>query len=313
MRNNIFDLIEKSNSILLLTHKDPDGDAIGSVLSFYYFLSSINKSVDMVVLKTPNIFNFLSSINMVVDNVDKNYDLGIVLDCALEDRIGQNENLLSRCRQTVVIDHHVSNSKYGDINLVEGNVSSCCQIVYYLFKEWNVNINKQIGEAIISGVLTDTNGFANNNVDASTFNMAADLLDLGVNIHSIYSRVILMKSVSQYKLTKIAINRLKFFCEGKIAYTYILKDDFKKADATVGDHEGIVDFGRYIDGVEVSVLLRENNGWSVSFRSTGKVDVCKVAQKFGGAGHFMASGAKVEGTLEETKNMIIDEIKKVML
>lgn len=313
MRSKVFDLIKESNSILLLTHKDPDGDAIGSVLSFYHFLTSINKSVDMVVLNIPKIFTFLPSIDKIVDNTNKDYDLGIIFDCASEERIGQRDNLLSRCKQIVVIDHHVSNDRYGNINLIEGNVSSCCQIVYYLLKEWNVPISKEIGEAIISGVLTDTNGFSNNNVDADTYRLASELVDLGVNVHDIYNKVILIRSMPQYKLMKVAMSRLEFLYDGKIAYTYVLKDDFEKVGASVGDHEGIVDIGRNIDGVEVSVLIRENNGWSISFRSTGNVDVCKIASKFGGAGHFMASGARVEGTLEDVKNKVIDEIKKVIL
>lgn len=313
MKNKIFELIEKSNSILLLTHKDPDGDAIGSVLAFYHFLTSINKAVDMILSNIPKTFNFLPSINKVVDRTDKDYDLCIVLDCASEERIFQNENLLNRCRQIVVIDHHISNSKYGNINLVEGNISSCCQIVYYLLKEWNIPISMEIGKSIISGVLTDTNGFSNNNVDADTYRLAAELVDLGINVHDIYNKVILIRSIPQYQLMKIAMDRLEFFYDGKIAYTYILNDDYEKKEASVGDHEGIVNIGRNIDGVEVSVLVRENNGWSISLRSAGNVDVCKIALTLGGAGHFMAAGAKIEGTLEEVKNKVIEEIKKVIL
>lgn len=312
MKNKIYELIEKSNSILLLTHKDPDGDAIGSVLAFYHFLTSINKSVDMILSNIPKTFDFLPSINKAVDNTDKNYDLGIVLDCASKERILQNDNLLNKCRQIVVIDHHISNGRYGNINLVEGNVSSCCQVVYYLLKEWNETISMEIGESIISGVLTDTNGFSNNNVDSDTYRLAAELIDLGIDVHTIYNKVILIRSMPQYKLMKIALDRLEFFCDGKIAYTYILNDDYEKVEASIGDHEGIVNIGRNIDGVEVSVLVRENNGWSISLRSAGKVDVCKIALTLGGAGHFMAAGAKIEGTLEEVKNKVIEEIKKVI-
>ena len=313
MKNKIYELIEKSNSILLLTHKDPDGDAIGSVLAFYHFLTSINKSVDMILSNIPKTFDFLPSINKAVDNTDKNYDLGIVLDCASKERILQNDNLLNKCKQIVVIDHHISNSKYGNINLVEGNVSSCCQVVYYLLKEWNETISMEIGESIISGVLTDTNGFSNNNVDSDTYRLAAELIDLGIDVHTIYNKVILIRSMPQYQLMKIALDRLEFFCDGKIAYTYILNDDYEKVEASIGDHEGIVNIGRNIDGVEVSVCIRENNGWSISLRSTGNVDVCKIALALGGAGHFMAAGAKVAGNLEDVRNKVIEEIKKVIL
>lgn len=312
MRSKILNEIKKSNSILLLTHESPDGDAVGSVLAFYHYLTSINKTVDMVILDIPKIFNFLPSIDRVVDITDKSYDLGIIVDCASKERIGQKEDLFSRCKKTISVDHHGSNTMYCDLNLVEGNISSCCQVVYYLFKEWNIPVTKEIGEVIITGVLTDTNGFGINTVDTNTYKLASEIMEAEINIHSIYDKVLCKKTMSQYELMRIAIDRLEFLCNGKIAFTYILKDDFVKVGAVIGEHEGIVDIGRNIEGVEVSVFLREEDGFTVSLRSTGAVDVSKIAATIGGGGHFMASGGKLHGTLKETKETIVNEIKKVI-
>lgn len=312
MRSKIEEISSKSNSILLLTHESPDGDAIGSVLSFYHYLSSINKTVDMIILDRPKLFDFLPSIDKIVDTSDKEYDLGIVLDCATRERIGQNGDMLCKCKKTICIDHHISNTNYCDLNLIEGDTSSCCQVVYYLFKEWNVNISNAIGECLITGVLTDTNGFGNNNVNSDTFNMAANLHSLGIDIHNIYQNVLLNKTKSQYELMKIAMDRLDFYCDGRIAFTYILERDFDKVGAILGEHEGIVDIGRNIDGVEVSIFIRENDGWTISLRSTGVVDVSKIALTIGGGGHKMAAGGKLTGTFEETKEKIINETKKVL-
>ena len=189
MRSKIKKLINDSYSILLLTHEAPDGDAVGSVLAFYHYLSSINKSVDMVILEIPKVFDFLPSIDKVVDNTDKVYDLAIIVDCSTKERIGQNNDLLSRCKNTICIDHHISNTNYCDLSLVEGNISSCCQVIYYLFKDWDIEINMEIGTCLVSGMLTDTNGFSINNVDSDTYKMAAEMLALGINIHNIYKRV----------------------------------------------------------------------------------------------------------------------------
>ena len=312
MRSKIWDLISKSNSILLLTHESPDGDAIGSVLGLFHFLTSINKSVDMVILDMPKIFNFLPSIDSVVDSVDKNYDLGIVVDCATRERIGQKDDLFSRCKNTICIDHHISNTKYCDLNLIEGDVSSCCQVIYYLFKEWNVTLSSEIAEALISGVLTDTNGFSINNVNVDTFKMASEVLELNVDVHNLYTRLLLVKSLPQYNLMKIAMERLEFLCDGKIAFTYILEKDFERVGASLGEHEGIVDVGKNIEGVLVSIFLRENNGWTVSLRSTGNVDVNKIAYAIGGGGHAMAAGGKMNGDFKETKTKIIDETKRII-
>lgn len=310
MKSNPFDLIKNSNSILLLTHESPDGDAVGSVLAFYNYLSFINKSVDMVMLNIPKIFDFLPSINKVVDNTLHDYDLCIVLDCASKERIGQKEDLLSRCKNTLCIDHHISNTNYCDVNLIYGNVSSCSQVIYYLFKEWKIPLNNDILTCLISGVLTDTNGFSINTVDKETFMMASDIVEFGVNIHDIYNKLLCKKTMSQYNLSKIAMDRLEFLCDGKIAFTYILKKDFEDTGAIHGEHEGIVDIGRNIDGVMVSVFLREDDGFTISLRSTGLIDVSKIAKVLGGGGHFMAAGSKLSGTLQETKDTVINEIKK---
>lgn len=312
MKSKIKQLIDDSNSILLLTHEDPDGDAIGSVLGFYHYLSSINKNVDMVILEMPKVFDFLPSIDRVVDNTDKIYDLGIVVDCSTKERIGQNENLFSKCKHTICIDHHISNTNYCDLNYVCGDISSCCQVIYYLFKEWNVQFNNKIGTCLVAGMLTDTNGFSINNVDRDTYVMASEMLDNEIDIHSIYQKVLLSKTMSQYNLMKIGMDRLEFLCDGKIAFTYILKSDFDKVGANNGEHEGIVNIGRNIDGVEVSVLIREDEGFNVSLRSTGNVDVSKIALHFGGGGHKMAAGIKMNGNFLETKELLINKIKKAL-
>lgn len=313
MRRGIKELIDSSDSILLLTHETPDGDAIGSVLGFYHYLLSINKNVDMVILNKPKVFNFLSSIDKVVDTTNREYDLGIVLDCSTKERIAQKEDLLSRCEKTIVIDHHISNTNYGDINYVMGNISSCCQVVYYLFKDWNISISKEIGEALVTGMLTDTNGFSTDGVDSETFKMASEMIDLGVNIHDIYERVLLFKTMPQYNLMKIGMDRLEFLCDGKIAFTYILESDFDSVGASIGEHEGIVNIGRNIEGVEVSILIREDNGWNISFRSTGIVDVSKIALLFGGGGHKMAAGVRMQGSFDKIKADLIDTVEKVLL
>ena len=313
MKSKIKSLIDSSNSILLLTHESPDGDAVGSVLGFYHYLSSINKNVDMVILDIPKIFDFLPDINKVVDIVDKEYDLGIVVDCASFERIGQKNNLLSKCKHTVTIDHHISNTNYCEYNYVMGEISSCCQVIYSLFKEWNVEITKNIGESLISGILTDTNGFGNNNVDSDTFRIASELVSLGVNLHDVYKKLLWIKTKPQYELMKVGMDRLEFFCDGKIAFTYILKGDFDRLGASNGEHEGIVDIGRNIEGVEISILVREDNGWTVSLRSTGKFPVNTIASTIGGGGHFMAAGGKMNGTLDEVKTILIDKTKKALI
>lgn len=312
MKKQIKKLIDDNESILLLTHIRPDGDAVGSVLAFYNYLLTLNKDVDMVVIDAPETFSFLPGYNNIKVTSNKKYDLGIILDCANLDRVGQNEDLLSKCKYTIVIDHHISNTKYGDINYVCGNISSCCQVVYDFFKENDIELSYDIAIALASGMITDTNGFRNDNIDSNTFLMAADLLKYDINFHKVYEAVLFNKTISKHNLMKIALDRLEFLHNGKIAFTYLLKEDFENVGAKLGEHEGIVDIGRSIEGVEVSVFVRENDGFTISLRSTGSVDVNKVAMGFGGGGHKMAAGGQIDKSLQETKEIIINEIKKVL-
>ena len=237
--------------------------------------------------------------------------MAIIFDCANLSRVGQTNNELNRCKKTIVIDHHASNDMYGDLNYVEENTSSCCQIIYYLLKEWNIPISNEAGEALTSGMLTDTAGFRNDNVDKNTFLMAAELIDYGIDLHKIYYLVLSKKSMSQYLLMKMTLDRLEMFADGKIAFSYISEEDMANVGAKMGDHEGLVDIGRNIGGVEVSVFVREYEDlYRISLRSNGLIDVNKVAKKFGGGGHKMAAGIKTNGSFREIKDSLIEVISK---
>lgn len=308
--NNIYEEILASDSILLLSHESPDGDAIGSLMGMYHMLINLNKKVDVVVPEMPETFLFLNSIDKVLSKTDKKYDLTIVLDCANKERIGQINDEYDRCKKSAIIDHHLSNCEFGDINYVEGNTSSTCQVLYYLFKKWNIKITSEIGEALTVGLLTDTSGFKNDNIDKNSFLMAAELADI-VDIHKIYYLVLSKKSMAQYLLMKMTLDRLELFADGKIAFSYISEEDMSNVGAKMGDHEGLVDLGRNIGGVEVSVLFREcKDCYRISLRSNGLINVNDIAKKFGGGGHKMAAGIKTNGNFKETKDKIIDEIIK---
>ena len=312
MKSKIKELIESSKSIGLLAHENPDGDAIGSLIAFYLILRDMNKDVEVIASKIPERFKYLEDIDKIVDNSQKNFDLVIVLDCASKKRIGQIDNIVDRASQVIVIDHHVSNTLYGDINYIEGNTSSCAQVLYYLFKEWKWNINKECGKALMTGVLTDTNGFKNDNVDKNTYLMAAEMLDVGIDIYNLQREVLTIVTKPQLELKRIALERLEFFDNGKIAFSYVTKKDMDSVGAMVGDHEGLVEIGRDIIGVEVSIFMREDEGFKISLRSNGSVKVNEIAEFFDGGGHEMAAGLNIDKNLEDAKNDIIRETMKVV-
>lgn len=311
--DNIISSINKSHRIVILTHESPDGDAIGSSLGMYIALKQLKKEVDIVVDEYSRVFNFLPYVDDIKEYTDENYDLAIALDCSNRTRLYDPKNVFDKCNITVSIDHHTSNTYFADYNYVEGNSPAASQVILKVFKRLGIILTKEIGECLISGIITDTGGFRYDTVNEETFEFSSKILQIGVNISDIYIRVFQVKSKAQFMLSQIATSRLEFIYKDKIAFTYITLADEKKCKALKGDHEGIVNVGQSIEGVEVSVFLHEcDKGFKVSLRSNTEVDVSQVASVFGGGGHSKASGCLIDDTLEVVKKMLVKEIKKVL-
>ena len=308
MIKDILNLINKSNTILLLTHENPDGDAIGSLMALYDWLCD-KKRVSMVMPEVPPIYNYLKNRELILEKSNDEFDLAIVVDCSSTNRIGQANNEFYKCKKSIVIDHHLSNEMYGSINCVDKTYPSCAELIYYLFKNWNVEITKEIGECLLTGSITDTNGFSNDNVNKETLLMTAELMDLGISLHELYYNLLLKKSMAQYELMKMATQRLEFFGDNRVVFSYISHEDMENVGAKKGDHEGLVDIGRNIVGVDVSIFMREEDGYNVSFRSNG-FDVQAIAKKFGGGGHKVAAGAKLTMSFKDAKEALIRETLK---
>ena len=185
--------------------------------------------------------------------------------------------------------------------------------IYHTHYCKELDITKEIGTCIITGIITDTGGF-NYNVTAETFDFAAMLLRKGVNISEVYRKALKTKTKPSFELRKLASERLEFLEDGKVTFTYLTLEDEKKVNAKTGDHEGIVENGRDIEGVEVSIFLHQKpektNGFKVSLRSSEYVNVSDVCLMFGGGGHPKAAGAFINGTVDQIKEKILIEVKK---
>ena len=180
-------------------------------------------------------------------------------------------------------------------------------------------MTKEIGTCILAGIITDTGGFKYQGVTAETFEFAAWLLNKGVNVSSIYRQVLETKTKPNFELHRLASNRVEFLEEGKIAYTYITAEDEEKVGAESGDHEGIVDIGRCvemgrdIEGVEVSIFIRQTEkGCKISLRSNNYVNVADACAIFGGGGHARAAGATIQGTIEQAKEKVLNEVIRLL-
>ena len=308
--------INHAEKIVIMAHETPDGDAIGSMLSMNLALKKLGKEADVIVREFPRTFAFLPGAKEVKSNSDiEQYDLAVSLDCADLKRLVGKEYFES-AKKTIVIDHHGTNMMYGDLNFVNPASPACCEILAGMFEYFDIEIDSEIGSCILTGIITDTGGFKYSSVTPETFEFTAELLRKGVNVSDIYQRVLETRRKSNFELLRRAMNRLELLEDGKIAFTYINKKDEEEVHAETGDHEGIVENGRSIEGVKVSVFIREKeeNIYKVSMRAGNgfNINVSDICYIFGGGGHPRAAGAVVSGTVEQVKEKLVKEIKKVI-
>ena len=309
--DKISEEINKAQNIAILTHESPDGDAIGSSLAMLLALKQLGKKADFIIPEFPRVFNFLPGANEInKESSVSSYDLVIALDCADLKRFNGCVNIFENAKVTVNIDHHGSNKMFADYNFVDPVSPACAQILIVVFNYLNIEITKDIGTCLLTGIITDTGGFQYSGVNSETFEFTSSLLEKGVNVSDIYRKVLQVKTKPHFELRKIAIQRLEFLHDGKIAFTYVTEEDELKVGAEPGDHEGLVEIGRDIEGVEVSILLRKaEKGYKASLRSNEYVNVSDVCMMFGGGGHPKAAGCLLPYTLEQAKQKIINEIK----
>lgn len=305
--------IKQANKIVILTHESPDGDAIGSSLAMKFMVEALGKTADVIITEFPRLFRFLPGVSDIkVDSEIKNYDLAIAVDCADEKRIAGKE-YFDNANKTISIDHHGSNKMFGDLNYVNPVSPACCEVLAEIYGYYELKITKEIGTCILTGIITDTGGFRHPGINPETFEFTADLIRIGVNVSDIYKRTLRTKTKSNFELSKRVIERMELLENDKVTFTYITSKDFEETQAEIGDHEGLVEIGRDIEGVEISIFIRqkgEENNYKVSMRSGNEINVSDICLMFGGGGHPKAAGCIIAGTLEEVKEKLMKEVRK---
>lgn len=314
--DKILEEIDSAESIVILAHENPDGDAVGSSLAFYNALKIYGKeNVDVIIPECPKTFNFLPGADDIKKSSDvENYDLAIAVDCAALEMLNGWKRYFENATNTVVIDHHGTNTMYGDYNFVNPDAPACAEVMIVLLNHFKMEINKEIGTCLLSGIITDTGGFKYKGVTAETFEFVAGLLKKGVNVSDTYRKVLQVKTRSSFELTRIANDRLEFLDDGKIAFTYVTEEDLESVNSIPGDHEGIVDIGRDVEGVEVSIFIRANRHgkYKVSLRSNNYVNVAEIALLFGGGGHVKSAAFPTSDRIELIKEKVLREVRRCL-
>ena len=313
MEFNLDDIIKHSKKILLLTHVNPDGDTLGSMCAMYSMIYNRFKiKADMnVVSNIPFNYKFLPYINLAERYFDSSlvYDLVITLDVAAIDRVRDSKILFDKAKCTINIDHHKTNPKFGDYQIIEPEASSCGEVLYNYFKKNKWEITKDAAEALYVAIMTDTGNFRFENTTSNVFKAVADLVDLGANPNYLYKQCYETKTKNFVMFQNYCVNKAEFLNDNKIAYTTIYKKDLEKFSAGDDYTDGIAETLRAIDTTEVSFVLKEveNKLTKVSMRSK-RIDVAKICEKFNGGGHTFAAGCTIKASINESVNKLLKEI-----
>lgn len=310
---NIIQTIMGSDNFIITSHYSPDGDNLGSSIGLYLALKKLNKKVFIVLddLMPKNLKFLYQDVNICKsEELNLNEYILIALDCGDKNRICCSESIIKNSKLIINIDHHASNDNYGDLNYVDSKASSTCELVYNLLVSMDEKIlDKKIGSCLYTGLVTDTGNFMYSNANSSSFIMASNLIKLEIDKENIIKDIYQNNPLNYIKLLGDALNTLEVL-ENKIAIIGLDREIFKKHNISFNDVEGVVNYTRDIEEVEVGILLKEKtpSEIKVSFRSKSYVDVNKIAQVFGGGGHMRASGCTIKDSLENAKQMIIKEV-----
>lgn len=306
-------IIDKSDRIFIASHINPDGDNLGSMLALYFALKKYGKEV--YPLKSdilPRDFLFLDGIDRVIEYDDslEEIDLLILVDSSDEDRLGKNKDLLKKAKFSLNIDHHLSNSRFGDINIIDPKAAATGEMIYQLIKSMNISIDKKIASNLYVAIVTDTGKFTYDSVTSKTHRIIADLLDTGIDSNEININLYENRSIEKTQLMIKSLSTLKFYNNYSVGLVKVSQKMLKETNSKIEDTNGIVEVIRGIRDVEVAAILKEEkkNKIKVSLRSKKVVDVSKICKKFSGGGHVRAAGCTINSSLNEAEKLLIEEI-----
>lgn len=310
--------IKKFNKFLITAHINPEGDSIGSQIAIASLLRRLGK--EAVVLNespVPKILQFMKGTGNILKEMPRNFNFEavIVLDCPDLTRIGNVSGHLTEDKVVINIDHHISNEGFGRFKWVDTDRSSTGEMVFELFKAFKMGIEYDEAVAIYVAIMTDTGSFKYTNTSSRTHQIVAELIDAGVRPYEINGRIYESSSLQDTHLLGETLQTLKLTDDGKVAWLWVTKEMLKKTKASLEGTEGIINFARSIEGVEIAILFRETgteNRIKVSFRSKAKADVNKLASFFKGGGHVTASGCTVFGKMEEVEKKVLEKAQKMV-
>ncbi len=317
----VVEFIEANDNFILSAHETPDGDAIGSEYAMLKALQKLGKNVKVFNSDPmPNKFRFIDTKNEIITLEDEsqlpsdieNYVL-LILDTNDETNIGVvAQYVLPHVKDYFIIDHHESDEDLLVQNLIQKSASSTAEILYLLFKDMNIEIDFDMAQALFMAIVYDTGSFIYPKTTALTFEIARDLVTIGVNPNYIYSKVYESNSISSLLLQSKVLSTLEILFENRVAIQTMTKDTIVESGALYEEADQIINFPLKSESIRVSIFFKENMDGLLrcSLRSKGNINVAEIAQSFGGGGHKTAAGFKCKLSLEETKKLVLEKLQK---
>lgn len=306
-----FHELGSAQRVLVISHIRPDGDAVGSLIGLGLSLQENGKEVQMVLSDgLPGIFRHLPGSDQVKKKASGNFDMTLLVDCSDRSRAG--DALIEIPIPDVNFDHHPTNTDFGRYNLIDETAVSTSEILGRYLPEFGYPISKQVADALLFGMITDTLGFRTHNMTAHAMKTAANLMEAGGDLPGLYQRGLLSRSYAAARYWGAGLSNLER--DGSIIWATLTLKDRSSASYPGRDDADLINFLSTIDAIDVVILFieQEREQVKVSWRATPAYDVSQVAVNFGGGGHKAAAGASVEGDLEKVRANVINTTKMML-
>jgi phosphoesterase RecJ-like protein len=314
----VVEALRRHDRFLLITHENPDGDALGSILAAKLILETLGKDAIMYLSGTaplPAEYKFMPLAELRRElPEDTGERVLFALDCANESRLGEGQAALESAASVLNVDHHHDNTRFGDVNLVLADASSTGEIVRDLARELDVQLSPELAEALYVALVTDTGRFQYANTTPKALRLAAELVEAGADVHRVFQSVYETVQLAKLKLLARALERAQVYEGGALVVSYLLRTDFAEVGAAEPYSEGIIDFLRAVEGAEMAALIREppapgRPARRVSLRSSSdEVDVSAIARASGdGGGHRQAAGFSSELEIPQIVDFIREQ------
>lgn len=314
----ILTALKQYKRFLISTHVNPDPDGIGSELAVAYYLKSLGKTVTVVNEEpVPERFLFMPGARHVKSLASvrrQSYDAAVIVDCGDLNRIGKVQSLLGPQTTVINIDHHVTNDRFGAVNLVDPGASSTAEIIFTLLRRARFVLTKDVATLLYIGIMTDTGAFRYENTTTYTHQVVSQLLPFGFSVSALYQKLYETIPLQDLKNFTGLVSRFDSLLGGRVIFLDLSKDMVKKFSENFDLRDKIFRYLRAIEGVEVLVIFTEyaSKATRINFRSQGKVDVARLASAFNGGGHPRASGGMLSCAMPEARRKVLARLRTVM-